>query len=80
MTNERIAGTAATGQLAVVIFLLVPNAAALGLALSLALMVASSVIVGLVAHIAIRLFSQDDPWRDVVSDSLWDMELHDLSA
>ncbi len=80
MTNERIAATAAAGQLALVVFLLVPQAPTLGLGLTVALAIVSSVAVALVANTVAHHFSQDDPWRELGLDPAWDTAMDDLTA
>ena len=80
MTNERIAATAAGGELGLIVFLLVPHAAALGIALTLALAVASTVVVAVAARVVIARFGADDPWREVALDPAWDLSLSELSA
>lgn len=80
MTNERIAATAAAGQLAFVVFLLVPRAAELGFGLSALLVVLSSILTGWFATIATHHFGVEDPWHELGLDPAWDTALDDLSA
>ncbi|SKB08516.1 hypothetical protein [Aeromicrobium choanae] len=80
MTNERIAATAAGVELGLLVFLLVPHAAALGIALTFALAVASTLVVAVAARVVIARFGADDPWRDLGLDPAWDLSLSELSA
>jgi len=80
MTNEHIAATAAGGELGFLAFLLAPHAAALGIALTLAAVLASLVGAASAARLVIARFGADDPWREVALDQAWDLSLQELSA
>lgn len=80
MTNERIAATAAGGELGFLMFYLVPHAAALGTMAALALTIGSTVVAAVIARAVAARFGEDDPWREVGLDPLWDLSLAELSA
>ncbi|MFO6452912.1 MULTISPECIES: hypothetical protein [unclassified Aeromicrobium] len=80
MTNERIAATAAGGELGFLAFGLVPHVEALGLPGSLVLLVASAAVAAVAARLVIAACGADDPWREVALDPTWDLSLAELSA
>ncbi|GAA3544065.1 hypothetical protein AFL01nite_17180 [Aeromicrobium flavum] len=80
MTNERIAATAAGGELGFLMFCLVPHAAALGFVTTLLATLGSAAVVAVVARIVAARFGVDDPWREVGLDPMWDLSLAELSA
>lgn len=80
MTNERIAATAAGGELGFLALGLVPHVEALGLLRSLALLVVSAAVAAVGARLVIAACGADDPWREVALDPTWDLSLAEWSA
>lgn len=80
MTNERIAGTAAAGELGLIAFWLVPHAAALGALLTVLLTITSGGAVIAIALVIAARFGVDDPWHAVGLDPMWDLSLAELTA